>query len=454
MSGTNIGATRASGRWVATAARNWSTEDRAAASQLLLDTIGCIGAGSRLPLMSSMLTPYTGRGMAPVIGSTQLVTNEAAALIMGTVGHALEIDEMHYGAGLHASVGIVPAILAMSHGRTVTIDDLLDALIVGLEVDTQIGRAMGLAHTKAGWHSTGTVGVFGAVAACARLLKLDATTITNALALAASTAGGIKVQFGTEAKPFHAGWAAKSAVECVNLARAGLGADHTALESEKGGFGQLYSGGGSPDWSLVQYPASGESSIRTSGLAIKWHANCGSAHRAVDAVGELLIEHGFAPGDVDHVETYVGAVNLGNLRFSDPQEPKQAQFSMQWAIARALLGSHEQLTAADFTAEALADAETRALARRVSMSLMPGNETMVNRLPHRVVIRLTDGSVLEREVVWPKGTLGLNPLTADDLESKFAECMAGAPAHVVTEVTLLLSTPQGQVSRLMALLQY
>lgn len=450
------GATETLGHWVATVAHQWQPSDLTSASQLLSDTIACIAAGGALSQTAKVLQPYRGRGTARIVGTTHTANTEAAALVMGTWGHWEELDEMHYGAGLHAAVGTVPALLAICQGRKVTIRDLLDALIVGVEVNTQVGVAMGLAHVNKGWHSTESVGIFGATAACARLLRLDPEATVNAISLAASMAGGLKGQFGTEAKPFQAGVAAQGAVNAVYLAQARLRASSTILE-KKDGFGELYGGEQSPNWSLIKLPDDGElAAIGGSGLAIKWHANCGSTHRVVDAVRELLLEHRFTADRVSRVETFVGKVNTVNLKYPDPQTPKEAQFSMNWAVARALRGSHRQLTPADFTVEALGDAETRAIARLVSMNLAEGweTETMTNRLAHKVVIRLVGGEVLTKDVLWPRGTIGLNALTTEELDSKVNSCMASAPKGVVAAVKEILSNPNESADDLMAVLCY
>lgn len=456
MSQKNAGATEALGHWVASTSGQWQPGDLVAAGQLLIDTIACIASGGSLRQTAKVLKPYQGRGPARIVGTPHTASNEAAALIMGTWGHWEELDEMHYGAGLHAAVGTVPALLAICQGRNATSRDLWDALIVGVEVNTQIGVAMGLAHVNKGWHSTESVGIFGATAACARLLRLNPEACVNALALAASMAAGPKGQFGTEAKPFHAGVAAQGAVNAVYLAQAGLQASSTILE-KKDGFGELYGGTQPPDWTLIDLPADGASTaISGSGLAIKWHANCGSTHRAVDAVHDLLLEHDFSVDMVTRVETFVGMTNTVNLKYPDPNTPKEAQFSMNWAVARALRSSHQQLTPDDFTEQALADAPTRALARRVSMTLLEDweAEKMTNRLAHKVVIHLTDGRGLARDMLWPRGTLGLNALTHEELNSKIMSCMALAPAGTVAAAKAILANPNGSADELMAALSY
>lgn len=455
MSKNHAGATEALGHWVASTSGQWQPGDLVAAGQLLIDTIACIASGGSLHQTAKVLKPYQERGPTRIVGTTHTASNEAAALVMGTWGHWEELDEMHYGAGLHAAVGTVPALLAICQGRNVTSRDLLDALIVGVEVNTQIGVAMGLAHVNKGWHSTESVGIFGATAACARLLRLNPEACVNALSLAASMAAGLKGQFGTEAKPFHAGVAAQGAVNAVYLAQAGLQASGTILE-KKDGFGELYGGVQPPDWTLIHLPADGASTaISGSGLAVKWHANCGSTHRVVDAVHELLLENDFSDDIVTRVETFVGMTNTINLKYPDPKTPKEAQFSMNWAVARALRGSH-QLTPDDFTEQALADAPTRALAHRVSMTLLEDwkAETMTKRLPHKVVIHLTDGRSLAKDLLWPRGTLGLNPLTHEEMNAKIMSCMASAPDGTVAAAKAILADPTGSADELMAVLAY
>src|SRR5690606_18663480 len=147
-----------------------------------------------------------------------------AALANGTAAHALDFDDNFDPAKAHASAVLIPAILALAEERPAPGFAVLDAYIVGLQIMGRVGQGINPFHRNRGWHATATVGAIGAAAACARLLALSSAQATHALSLATSMAAGSMAQFGTMAKPLHAGLAAKSGVIAASLAQAGLDA--------------------------------------------------------------------------------------------------------------------------------------------------------------------------------------------------------------------------------------
>lgn len=253
---------------------------------------------------------------------------------------------------------------------------------------------------------------------------------------------GPKVQFGTEAKPLHAGLAAKAGVTAARLARSGLRASAEALEGACG-FGELYAGVTPADWSGA-LPRQGEPlAIEWSGMAFKLWPSCGATHRAIAGVLDLRRQHGFGADDVESVVIEVSHGILVNLRYAEPSDHKQAQFSMPYAIALAL--RFGGLSLADYTAEAVRDEATRGLMPRVRMVKNPasveGSESASNHLPHRVTVRLKDGRTLERSVQHMKGGLG-DPLTPEDRRAKFDMCCAGVlPSGRLDAVRRMLSDP-------------
>ena len=102
-------------------------------------------------------------------------------------------------------------------------------------------------HYTKGWHPTATLGVFGAAAACASLLRLSATQTATALAIAASFASGIKANFGTMMKPLHVGHCARNGLYAALLAREGYTANTASAFEHKQGFFQVFNGAGNYD---------------------------------------------------------------------------------------------------------------------------------------------------------------------------------------------------------------
>nr|WP_159063718.1 MmgE/PrpD family protein [Thaumasiovibrio occultus] len=286
-----------------------------------------------------------------------------------------------------------------------------------------VGRGVNRNHYDAGWHSTSTVGVIGAAAACGRLLNLTAQQMTHALSLAVTMASGPKVQFGTMAKPFHAGMAAKNAILAARFAQAGMEASSCALEGAMG-FRDLYAGAQAQGWDTLIQHIGQPLAIEEFGFSLKLYPCCGSTHRVVNCVIALREQHGFTAEDVEKVDTYVEYANKKNLMYTEPTSEMEARFSMNYCVAVALLQGG--LTLSDFTLDAIARPDVRALLPIVMMDAYPQNEGELEptkRLPHHVKITLKDGTVYEASSQWAKGTIH-HPMSEQELAAKFTQCCA------------------------------
>jgi 2-methylcitrate dehydratase PrpD len=435
-------ATRELGRWAAEVGGDWSTKVWGIAAHAWEDTIASAIAGAGDRGTEAVRNTLSVGGSVPVIGGGFLTSPAEAALANGYAAHAVEMDE-NFLIGLgHLCAVVVPAILSVGYEADLRGRQALDALVVASEVMARVGRALDRAHTDRGWHGTSTVGALAAAVACGRLMGLPAPEMTHALALSVSMSAGPKVQFGTEAKPLHAGLAAQAGVTAARLARNGLKASDKALEGACG-FGELYSGVKHADWSGV-LPRDGEPmAIEWSGMAFKLWPSCGASHRAIAGVLALRQQHGFGAEDVESVVVEVSHGVMLNLRYPEPKDHKEAQFSMQYAIALAL--RFGRLTLADYTAEAVQDGATRRLMPLVTMVKYPGSaegtENAANHMPHRVTVRLKDGRHLERTVQHMKGGLG-DPFTQAERRAKFDMCCASVlPSERLEAVRRMLAAP-------------
>lgn len=421
---SDMNATRALAHWAAERHCNWSPKVWDIATHAWEDTIASTIAGAGDRGAEAVRGTLSTVGSVPVIGAEFLTSPAEAALANGYAAHAVEMDE-NFLVGLgHLCAVVVPAILSVGYEAGLHGRQALDALIVASEVMARVGRAVDRAHTDRGWHGTSTIGALAAAVACGRLMGLAATEMTHALALSVSMCAGPKVQFGTEAKPLHAGLAAQAGVTAARLARNGLRASDEALEGACG-FGELYAGVKQADWSDV-LPQEGQPlAIERSGMAFKLWPCCGASHRAIAGVLALRAQHGFGPEDVESVVVEVSHGIMLNLRYPEPMNHKEAQFSMPYAIALAL--RFGQLTLADYTAEAVRDEATRRLMPLVTMVKYPGSvegsENAANHLPHKVTVSLKDGRRLERTVQHMKGGLG-DPFTPSERRAKFDMCCA------------------------------
>jgi len=392
---------------------------RQAAQDAIADTFACMIAGQTDGAVRAVRAGLarggvdggpctligTGTGPAPV-----------AAMINGTAAHALDFDDNFSPALSHASAVLVPALLAAGELRGSNGNDLVRAYLVGLEAQALVGQGVSRHHYTTGWHATSTVGMIGTAAGVAWLLGLDRAGMAQAMSLGVSMAAGVKGQFGTPAKPFHAGMAARNAVDAALLAAEGLTGRRDILEAPQG-FGALFNGGHPTRWAI----STDRHIIETEGLAPKLHPCCGSAHYAIDMIMDLHREHGFSAADVASVHVTVGLANYRNLAYPDPQDEMEARFSMQYCVARAL--TQNVLRLADFTPGAVHDPAIRSLLPRISMEPMDQDEERASPRPcHRVSLKLASGQVLKARRTYARGTLA-EPFTLSERRAKFFDCV-------------------------------
>src|SRR5262249_45670902 len=188
-------------------------EAREAGRQCLLDFLGCALAGAAEPSVEILVATVVrseGSREAALIGRRERASRLTAALVNGTAGHALDFDDTHTAMNGHPSVPVLPALLALADTEDADGRRFLTALVAGIELECRLGALLGGRHYEIGFHSTGTVGTFGAAAACAHLLGLDEAGWLRAIGIAGSEAAGLKAAFGTMAKPLHAGRAASA----------------------------------------------------------------------------------------------------------------------------------------------------------------------------------------------------------------------------------------------------
>lgn len=399
----------------------------------ILDTIGVTlaGAGDRTTdVVGRTVLATAGEGPALVLGSRRRVDVLNAAMVNGTASHALDFDDCSNTMGGHPSAPIVPALWALAEARGATGREFLTAYGVGVEAETKLGRAVNFHHYEKGWHPTSTLGTFGAAAACARLIGLDAEATARALALAASMAAGIKANFGTMTKPFHVGQAARAGLLSALLAENGMEANRGALEHRQGFF-EVYNGKGTyhPERLIGEW--CNPVDLIEPGIAFKRHPCCASTHPAIDALLQIKSEHGLAPENVAHILSHTHPRRLSHTNRPNPTSGLDGKFSVQYVLARAL--RHGLVSITHFSNEAVFDRDTRALMERIVAE--PDPAAIMETTEHfyaRVRVTTTDGRQLEAFVDAPTGRDRDHPLPPGTLEAKFADCagLALDPARV------------------------
>jgi 2-methylcitrate dehydratase PrpD len=419
--------------WAATAARHWPAEALEQAERAFVDTVACMAAGAgdqAVHCCAQGMLGWGTNGGASRVGASRGLDAPWAALINGTAAHALDYDDVLDPAASHVSAVMVPALLALGEEVGATGAEVVDAYIVGVEVQECMAEAVNMAHYTRGWHTTLTLGAPSAAAACARLLRLDAPATLAAISLATSLAGGFKRQFGTQVKPVHAGLAAQHGIVAARLAASGLTADPQPLEGERG-FGELMVGPGARGFvPEVLERLAGMPAVLRPGLWFKRYPCCASTHRAVDGLLAILAEEGLQAEDVAEVHTVVSEAAVRNLMYGLPANPMQARFSMPYCLAAAAMD--KDLRLASFRDAALGRADVLAFLPKVSMHTdpeQPADMPSTVRSWATTTVTTRSGERHTRRVVDPKGYPD-NPLTDTELAAKFADCTDGQAADM------------------------
>lgn len=434
---TADGFTQGLARWIAAPRAPWPAAAIDEAERAIVDTIACMIAGAgeaAVQRVRAGLAGWGDEGAASAIRAKPGRDAPWAAMINGTAAHALDYDDVLDPASSHPSAVLVPALLALGEEIEASGADLVDAYVVGLEVEECLAEAANMVHYARGWHTTLSFGAPAAAAACAQLLRLDATGARHAISLATSFAGGFKRQFGTDAKPFHAGLAAKNGIVAARMAAAGLTADPAAFEGARG-FLDLMVGPGSAGFAEALRRLHGPPAIVAPGVWLKRYPCCASAHRALDGLRATMRAHGLAPADVAGVEAVVPEIDTRNLMYAAPETPMQARFSMGFCLATGLLDG--DVTVGSFAPQAIGRADVGALLARIVMTSDPEQPADMPSTRARwahVIVTTRDGRRIATKVTDPEG-YPRNPLGEAALAAKFHDCAHGQPEVVGASLT-------------------
>jgi 2-methylcitrate dehydratase PrpD len=288
-----------------------------------------------------------------LIGTGRYGSPADAALFNGTVAHALDYDDTNHPAYAHPSAVLVPALLAAARISGASGSDLIDGYIAGFEIFGKLGRAMNTQHYKRGWHATSSFGTLAAVVAVARILGLDRQKTVMALGIAASSASGLRANFGSMVKPLHAGYAARNGVLAGQLAREGFDASEVVLEHAYGYLSVFNAGIGFDVDPLLSLGESLE--IQTEhGLALKPYPSCGATHPGIEAALALHAE--LNGEEIAGIEASVCEM---------AKTPLEGKFSLHFCVAAALVFGEVKLST--FTDAKVMDPRVRALIAKMSM---------------------------------------------------------------------------------------
>jgi 2-methylcitrate dehydratase PrpD len=390
----------------------------------ILDTVGVTLAGAREDC-ARIVEGIAGRGaVGPslIFGGNRRIAPLDAALVNGTASHALDYDDCNNTLGGHPSAPILPALFALADETGASGRDFLAAYVAGFETECKIALGVHFHHYTKGWHPTATLGVFGAAAACAKLLKLSDDKTATALSIAASLAAGIKANFGTMVKPLHIGHCTRNGMFAALLAREGFSAGDRVFEHQQGFF-IVFNGEGNYDAGKILPAWAQPLDIVSPGIAIKQYPCCGSTHSALDAMLKLAREHKPAPEEIERVDVWTHARRLEHTNRPEPKSDLDAKFSVQYCMARALIDrriSIEHFEGSAHEAPAVRKLLPRVHAAPYTTAQFPAD----NHFGAEVRVALRGGSVLSAKMDQPAGRTSDNPLPAGLLKEKFENCAA------------------------------
>ncbi len=391
-----------------------------AAKRCAIDWFAATIAGGMLPpasLLVAALEEDLDRGEAVLVPSGRRTSVRTAALINGSAAHTVEFDDIFRDAIYHPGAPVIAAALAAGQSRHTSGDQFLRGVIAGYEISTRIGVAVTPAHYEY-WHTTGTVGTFGAAVAAAMILGLDSACAAHALANAGTMAAALQQAFRSDAmsKPLHAGRAAETGVLVALAAEQGVTGAKDILEGPRG-FGAAMSK--DADWYGAFADLSARARYNITHMTQKNHGCCGHTFAAVDGIIALRQQHKLSAANVKRitVATYAKALEItGNLK---PRTAFEAKFSLPYCVAVALLTGQVRLDA--FSPERLADPQVREVMKHVELSVDSQLEAAFPRQRAAIVeIEITDGNVYRHHSPTRKGDPD-NPLTDEELSAKYRE---------------------------------
>ena len=419
-----IGTTQTLARFIETS--RWS--DVAAdvgheAARAILNWLGCAIGGCRdetVEVMITALREFSGPAQATVLGRGERFDALTAACINGTSSNRLDFDDTHLRTVIHPSVPVASALIALAEHRLVTGAEFLHAFLIGVDVECRVGNAIAPEHYDHGWHITATCGVLGAAAASAKVLRLDAPRIAQALGIAATQASGLMEMLGTMCKSYNMGHAARNGLNAALLAAAGMTSSGRALEAPRGFLNVLAA-------------RSDESEI-TSDLGSRWEIMqnaykpypCGIViHPLIDACLDLRKAHAIDPGAIARIDMVVNPLAERLCGRKAPRDSLEGKLSLYHSAAVALRDGAAGVS--QFLDARVAAPDVIALRGKIFV----GTSDSISTEQGRVRIALANGVSHELFVERARGSLE-RPMTDAELEAKFRGLAATelAPARV------------------------
>ena len=389
--------------------RGWTHEVDHEAHRTFYNWLGCaIGAAhheaaNAALAAAQMLQPAA---QASVLGRAEKLDMCNAALLNGITSHTFDFDDTHLKTIIHPAGPVASAVLALAEHQGLSGRDVIDALVLGIDVACRVGNTMYPDHYDRGWHITGSTGMLGAAAGCARLLRLNAEQTAMALGIAASQPVGLREQFGTMTKPFHPGGAARAGLMSALLASQGFTSSSKALEAPRG-FIQVASD--KRAWNEITDELGDRFEISFN--TYKPFA-CGIViHPSIDACVQLR-ERGVTPDQVERIDLRVHSLVLELTGKKEPQDGLQGKFSVYHGCAAGLI--YGRAGEDEFSDAVVNDPLVVATRRKVQAVV----DDSIEEAAVRVTAVLKNGEHVDVHVEHAIGSLQ-KPLTDAQLQAKF-----------------------------------
>jgi 2-methylcitrate dehydratase PrpD len=398
------------------------------AQGFLLDGLGVTLAGSTEEgsrILQAHVRQMGGKGEAAIVGAGFMAPVAKAALVNGGSGHAMDYDDTQlstskegvYGLLTHPTVPVLSAALAIGEKQRVSGKDLLLSYILGVEVECRIADAINPRHYQSGFHSTATIGGLGAVMAAGRLLGLREEGLARAMGIAASMAGGLRENFGTMTKLFHAGRAAENGVAAAQLAERGFTAAHNILEAKRGFFNAM---AGGYDPAKISGHLGRPYFMQEPGISIKPYPSGSLSHPAQDLILDLVKKHDLHAGDIEAIEVGTNSNVPNALIYPMPKSALEGKFSIPFCMAIAVL--ERKAGIAQFRDRKVREPRVVELMKRVTLYVDEELEALgYDQVRSRVRIKLKDGRTIEGRADVARGH-PLKPMSWAEIGEKFRDC--------------------------------
>ena len=378
----------------------------------LLDWIGVTLGGSREPV-SDILLDFTGvmggEKHASIIGKGIKTNVLLAALVNGTMSHALDFDDTHEKSGTHPTVCLAPAIISVGEYKKSSGRDLITAFIVGFEVAARIGRALWSDQYKQGWHTTSTIGRFGAAIGAAKLMDLSPEQIINTFGITGTQMSGLREVFGTMNKPFHAGKAAMDGVLSAVLAKKNFDSSHKIFEG-RFGLKNVYS----PEADITQMTTGLGTEYQIMDIAFKPYASALATHSTIQAIETIKAEGNITADEVQSIQIEFGDLPFSVVNNKNPHKVLEGKFSVYQCAALAFL--KDRVTVDMFTLKEINDPEIIAFREKINVLLNP----KLKKFETIIKVVTNQGKIFEHFIKMPKGSPE-DPLTFLEMKAKFMD---------------------------------